>query len=79
MTFFLGTCPPRRSDSVEIACEFDGQKVDCEKRMLEGTLATMKCRHHFEAQDLTYRNNLAKCKDGSWDFDILRCSPRKWY
>lgn len=75
--FILGTCPPRISDSVDIQCEFNGNKVDCEKPMLEGTFAKMKCKNHYENLDIQYRNTLTKCKDGSWDDQIIRCVPGK--
>ncbi|GLV41984.1 modular serine protease [Carabus blaptoides fortunei] len=70
----LQTCSPRISESVDTDCEHEGIKVDCSKPMLEGTTVRMNCKHFYSQVDSS-ANRVSVCRDGSWDYSFIKCTP----
>ncbi|GLV43959.1 modular serine protease [Carabus blaptoides fortunei] len=67
------TCSPIISDSVDADCELNGVKVDCSKPAVDGTMARAKCKAYYVAGNV--QNHVRICRDGSWDYPLMKCVP----
>ncbi|EFN75956.1 Limulus clotting factor C [Harpegnathos saltator] len=73
----LKICPEPKGTTVDISCNYRGEKVSCNDPILPGTRATLACKQFHK---LPLVNNpgykTIKCLDsGLWDHTIFRCEP----
>lgn len=76
-------CPPQNSDSLDIACTFNGNYADCTKKpSIPGTKLVPKCKstHHLENGKPETPIEL-KCHDnGIWvGGELYSCQPSNYY
>lgn len=79
---FLEICPPKKSDSLDITCTYDGNKVDCANQLsISGTILTAKCKstHHLENGKMETPIELHCHDNGTWiGSKLYTCQPSKY-
>lgn len=72
-------CDPLQSDSVDIACSYQGKNVSCESKMMPRTKATLACKPFYTistSSGIVYKR--INCQEGGlWDRPMYHCNPGK--
>lgn len=72
------SCSPIVESSLDIACNFEGQSVNCTEPMAKGTVAHMKCKEAYVFLEYPGYNSVT-CNDAySWSDLIIKCVPGKY-
>lgn len=71
-------CTPLTSDSLNLKCTFNGERVDCSSPSAPGTKLRPLCKitHGLPNGEIETPIELICQPDGNWSRQLYRCVPR---